>query len=290
MRPMLFPIALPAASAVAAAAPCDAARRDAWDRARSPELSRYCDLLAQAEASVEADPKRAATAAGTADQLLPGRAAPLVLLARAAAAEGRASDAVALFRRARALDPEAGRDASALFALATSLAQSSDEKGAVAAYRALVPQASALGAARRTQARVDAGLAILREGPDAAAEAISVLRAAVSGAAPELASLADAALALALDRTGARGEARALLAGSRSVAIVGRGAEGASPRVARREDALALRALANESADVPRAIADWEAFLAAAGQSPWSGHARAHLSELRRVPGKGGRR
>lgn len=284
----MLSLALPVvADAVVAPAPCDGARRDAWDRARAPDLARYCDLVAQAEAAVETDAKRATAAATEADRLAPGRARPLVLLARAAAREERSADAVELFRRARAIDPRAAADGASLFALATSLARTGAVGEARVAYRALVPEASALAPARRTRARIDAGLAILAEGPDSAAEAVSVLRAAATAPAPELAALADAALALALDRSGVRGEARA-----RAVSAASGGALGASGRAAasRSEDGLALAALLAEDTNAPRAIAAWEAFLASAGASPWAAHARAHVAELKKAPAPRGRR
>jgi tetratricopeptide (TPR) repeat protein len=280
-----MPFVVPIAADVVVAAPsCGTARRDAWDRARAPALARFCDLVARAEASVDTDPARAATAAIEADRALPGRSLPLVLQARAAIGTGQFAEGVELMRKARAVDANAGTDAASLLALAIAQDRTSDATSAAASYRRLVPVASALPPLARTRARVLAGLAILAEGPTTMAEALAVLREAESGAVDELAPLAKAALALALDRSGAVAESRALVA-----TAGGPGALRANEPGLRRLDALALAAMLREAKDPTAGAAAWETFVAAAGGSPWTAHARGRVAELRRGP-RGGKR
>lgn len=283
MRPM--PFVLPIAADVVVAAPaCDQARRDAWDRARAPALARYCDLLARAEAAVEPDPTRAAAAAIEADRALPGQTAPLVLQARAAVGTGHFAEAVELMKKAREIDARAGTDAAALLALATAQDRTNDASGATSSYRQIVPIASGLAPLARTRARILAGLAILGEGPSSVTEAVAVLRAAESGAVDELKPLASSALALALDRAGATVEAHGLASAAGGATTV----RATEPGL-RRLDALALTALLREAKDPPGAAAAWDAFVAAAGSSPWLAHAKARVIELRRGS-RGGKR
>jgi tetratricopeptide (TPR) repeat protein len=266
-----------------------------WDRARAPQVGRYCDLLAQAEARLALEPTRAEQAAKEADAALPGQAAPLVLRARAAFALARYAEAAALFRQARSLDPHAAEEPRALWALARSLRQTSDDRAAVAAFRALVPRANGLGSAEdRASALVHAGLAILAEGPAAVDEAVAVLRVASSPEAPSSRPLAQAALALALDRRGARAEAvAAASAATRAGALLslerpaGRQSLGVMAGI-RRDDALAIAARLKEASDAPGAISAWESFIASGGGGPWVEHARARVAELRK--GGSGRR
>src|SRR5262245_6111014 len=92
---------LTAAAAAAGRPPeCSAGARRAiakgpsvWERARVPSLQRYCDLVARAQAQLGSTPEAARESARLADKALPGRAAPAVILARAALALGSADDA-----------------------------------------------------------------------------------------------------------------------------------------------------------------------------------------------------
>ncbi|WP_437655741.1 hypothetical protein [Sorangium sp. So ce1182] len=118
-----------------------------WERARAPELPRYCDLLARGQAQLGDNPEAARESARVADQILPGHAAPQVLLARAALALGSAEDAARAFDRARRIDPRSVEDPHTLHDLARSLARTGKRDEAIAMYRALVPRIDLLGTA-----------------------------------------------------------------------------------------------------------------------------------------------
>ncbi|AUX27478.1 hypothetical protein SOCEGT47_080690 [Sorangium cellulosum] len=118
-----------------------------WERARAPELPRYCDLLARGQAQLGDDAKAARASARLADQLLPGHAAPQVLLARAALALGSPEDAARAFARARSIDPRSVEDPHTLHDLARSLSRTGQRDEALAVYRALVPRIDLLATA-----------------------------------------------------------------------------------------------------------------------------------------------
>ncbi|WP_437876483.1 hypothetical protein [Sorangium sp. So ce513] len=118
-----------------------------WERARAPELPRYCDLLARGQAQLGTRPEAARESARLADQILPGHAAPQVLLARAALALGSPEDAARAFDRARQIDPRSVEDPHTLHDLARSLARTGKHDDALATYRALVPRIDLLGGA-----------------------------------------------------------------------------------------------------------------------------------------------
>ena len=115
-----------------------------WARARVPGLERYCARLARGQARLASDPEAAGAAARSADEALPGRAAPLVLQARAALALGKLDDAVALFDRARAVEERSVVQPSALYDLATALRRTGRHRQALDVYRILVPRAAML--------------------------------------------------------------------------------------------------------------------------------------------------
>ncbi|WP_437762732.1 hypothetical protein WMF27_44725 [Sorangium sp. So ce281] len=215
-----------------------------WERARAPELPRYCDLLARGHAQLGGDAGAARESARLADQLLPGHAAPQVLIARAALALGSPEDAARAFERARSVDPRSVEDPQTMHDLARSLARTGKRGEAIAIYRALVPRIDLLGTADRralvlleaahlsmatagaasvagasarppTSAHRDAHRDAHRE---AAArgdldEAIAYLREARLRAQTQLARDVTLSLALALDRSGDKAQADAALEG-----------------------------------------------------------------------------
>ena len=256
-----------------------ATKRDAWDRARAPHVTRFCDLLAQAEARLADEPAGAEAAANEADKELPGRPEPVVLRARAASAVGRHADAITLFRAARAIDPRAATDAPSLLALATSLARTGDDAGAREAFRALVPKSAGIPRAdRRARALLDAGLSVLGAGPAAAEEAVAVLRAASASAPGSVRAATQAALALALDRAGRRAESGPIAAEAASTGAVSQLKTALVGAPA--SEALAVGAKLEEARDPVAAAAAWDAVAAKGG--PWGEHARARAAELRK--------
>ncbi|HEX3771325.1 MAG TPA: hypothetical protein VHV30_10690 [Polyangiaceae bacterium] len=271
-----------------------------WERAKAPDLRRYCDLVASAAsklAGTAAMAQAALAAAREADGVLPGRAAPLVLEGRALAAMGQTAEALAALEGGRARDASALDDPLALHAWGRVLARSGRYPEALAAYRALLPRTSALASRDRAASAIEAGLVAMVVGPDAVDDAVAALREGAKEAQDDAATVAVVCLALALDRRGDASEARALLAdrvhGDPRPAFEG----------ARAKDVLAvapaevpaLIAFALESADASAAREGWTEYLAPAGDSgarsrPWEAHARAHLAALATGPGGARRR
>ncbi|WP_437797479.1 hypothetical protein [Sorangium sp. So ce693] len=233
-----------------------------WERARAPELPRYCDLLARGQAQLGGDAEAARESARLADQLLPGHAAPQVLLARAALALGSPEDAARAFERARSVDPRSVEDPQTMHDLARSLARTGKRGEAIAIYRALVPRIDLLGTADQRAlvlleaahlSMATAGAASVADAsarPPAGAhgeaaargaldEAIAYLREARLRAQTQLARDVTLSLALALDRGGDKAQADAALEGEAATleAPRGRAAEDRSAGAAARERA-----------------------------------------------------
>lgn len=120
-----------------------------WEKARVPNLERYCDLLARAHAQLITSPEAAKASAERADEALPGRAAPAVILARAALAMGALDEAARNFARARAVDPRSVEDPATLHDLARVLQNTGKRLDALAVYRALVPRVDLLSTTDR---------------------------------------------------------------------------------------------------------------------------------------------
>jgi tetratricopeptide (TPR) repeat protein len=258
---------------------------NAWERAKSPDLGRYCDLLASASSKLAASRPMAQAAlesAGEAERVLPGHAAPRVLAGRALAALGKLAEAREALREARAREPGALDDPRALLAWARVLARSGSGREAVDAYRDLLPRASGLAPADRAAATIEAGLVTMSQGPPALDDAVGALREGLRDAQDEVQLVAVLGLALALDRRGDREESRALLAarmrGDPRVAL-------SSARVAdlaavAPPERLAMAAVGLEPSDPAGAREAWEKYLAAADGGAWAAHARAHLASL----------
>src|ERR1019366_3527191 len=97
-----------------------------WERAKSPELRRYCDLVASASsklAGTTAMAEAALASAREAEQVLPGHAAPRVLEGRALASLGKLDQALAALTQARSRDAAAFDDPLAMLAWARVLAR-----------------------------------------------------------------------------------------------------------------------------------------------------------------------
>src|SRR5688500_7774570 len=98
-----------------------------WERAKEPQLRRYCDLLASGTAKLVNTGmlvKDVPQIADEADKLLPGRAAPLVLKGRAFLRLGQPKEALAALAAASKRDDRALDDPVALLAWARANARS----------------------------------------------------------------------------------------------------------------------------------------------------------------------
>jgi tetratricopeptide (TPR) repeat protein len=268
-----------------------------WERAKSPELRRFCDLVASASsklAGVAAMAQEALDAAHEADGVLPGHAAPRVLEGRALAALGKFDEALAALRDGESRDPRALDDPPALLAWARALARTGRRDAAAEAYRALLPRSTALSTLERVSAEVEAGLVAMAHGAAGLDEAAAALREALREAQDEAQEVAVLALALALDRRGNGDEARALLGerahGDPRDAIAS--ARAREMLAVAPAEAHALAAFALEPTDAAGARDEWEQALGAAPSGAWAGHARAHLAALggkRPAEGRAGR-
>jgi tetratricopeptide (TPR) repeat protein len=268
-----------------------ARRANVWERAKSPELRRYCDLLASASSKLAAAAPMASAAldaAREADTVLPGRAAPRVLEGRALAVLGRFPEALDAFGDARSRDPLAFDEPPALLAFARVLAATGHEAEASRAYRALLPRASSLSGSERATIAAEAGLEAMQLGPDAIDEAAADLREALRDADGDAERFVVLALALALDRSGKAAEARTLLAErSRGEPRAAVAAWARKSHVAvRPSEAAALAAFALESSDPAGARDGWEEGLRADPAGPWAPYEHDHIAALRGGPAR----
>jgi tetratricopeptide (TPR) repeat protein len=261
-----------------------------WERAKSPELRAYCDLVASASSKLSGTTvmaESALEAARTADALLPGRAAAPALEGWALATLGHAPAAVTAFRDAATKDSRVLDDPPVLLAWARALARSGQIEEASRAYRALLPRSSSLSSAERASATVEAGLVAMSRGPIGLDEAVAALRDAMRQAEGETSFVAALALALARDRGGARAEAQSLMADRvrgdpRELLLTARAREVLSVASSER---LALVAFGLEGVRVLEARLAWQQYLADAPGSPWAEHARRRLDALRSLRG-----
>lgn len=274
-------------------APLDTGRAsNVWERAKAPELRKYCDLLASGASKLAGSTAMArdvVAIAEEADKLLPNKAAPLVLKGRALAQLGQHTDAQKALADARARDDRALDDPHALFAWARVLARTGRTLEAADAYRALLPRASLLTLADRSAASIEAGVLAMARGATGLDEAVPILRQAARDSQDVAQMVAVLALALALDRAGDRDEARALLAervrgdsrptlgGARAKDLLGPAGALEIP---------ALGALALETSDPAAAHAEWTRYLEVNAKGPWLEHARTHTAALAGKKGK----
>ena len=237
---------------------CGAVRAsDPWQRARSPRLSEYCELVAHATTQLATDAKAAGETAARARGLFPERVLAVVLEGRAAVGVGDYPRALASFRSAARLDPRSLDEAPVRYAYAIALRQTGARNEAVEAFRALLPVLAGLASASYVRGCVDAGLAIGAEGQTGLEDAIAALRLAVVPTAAGEAPLAYAFLALALDRAGRRDEASlAALEAVRGGAL--RSLDDANgPAKAYGEERLAALARLREAKDANAAATTW---------------------------------
>jgi tetratricopeptide (TPR) repeat protein len=264
-----------------------------WERAKHPELRRYCDLLATGTSKL-VSPSTAADAlreADEAEQVMPGRAAPRTLKGRALAKLGRHTEAYAAFSEAKQRDARALDDPSALLAFARSAARSGHAPEALAAFRSLLPRADGLTSAERAPAYLEAAF-LAMNAASSVDDAIAMLRQAKREATDTLQPLTTLALALALDRSGAKDEARALLddrakAAARNIAHDSTLPNLLGPLAFEGE---AMAAIGLEASDVAAAQIAWQKFIEAAGQNQtWIEHAKSHLTSRTPTPPRGRR-
>jgi tetratricopeptide (TPR) repeat protein len=265
-------------------------RTTVWRLARVPTLGRYCRLLARAHAELELDPKGARERALEAERALPGRAAPEVVLGRAALRLGDVSGALEHFALASSRDARSFDDPHALRDLASSRRRAGKLEEARKSYELLVPLAPLL-ASRLERAHVlleaaHTAMAVvaLTEPPRLEAP-LAYLREAARDPNQPLRVDVGLSLALVLERSGQREQADATVAEQASSATWA-AREQAPDYLARAADADALRALALEREAPGEAARAWRRYLAAPGPVPqaWRAAAEARASRLERGP------
>lgn len=280
------------------------AERTLWDRARQPRLATYCDSLAAGYARLARAPEEALRAAQRANEALPGRAAPLVLEARALVALGRDADAHQRFGAARQRDRRSVESPGALHDLAVAALRTGKRDDAVRAFRALAPRAGLLGDGfERQRVYVEAAAAVMMLGSEGLDEAIGYLaEARRKGSRPGFGDYVLGALALALDRQGRSEEARGVAAEAGGAWYLARQTSTDDDARARRRPLVAralpvlpageldaIVAMLAEREDPELARERWQALLGGAGgKGPWAEHAKKKLEALR-APRRRGR-
>ncbi|HEY2366929.1 MAG TPA: hypothetical protein VGH87_11110 [Polyangiaceae bacterium] len=160
-------------------------------------------------ASLAASPSASLGAAADADTALGGRAAPLLLRARAELRLGKPAESLTDFDRALALAAGEIESPGALHDYAIANVRTSHYDRALVAFRALVPRTALLGDAReRVRVLLEAASLSMGAGAPHVADAVGYLSEARRGEAfPELRDLVLGMLALAFDRQGRDAEA-----------------------------------------------------------------------------------
>jgi tetratricopeptide (TPR) repeat protein len=258
-----------------------------WERAKTPALRRYCDLLASGASKLAGSASMASEVIAIsleAEKMVPGRAGPSVLRGRAHAQLNRFPEAYAALKEARSRDGRAFDDPVALWTWGRAAARTAHLDEARDAYRALLPRAAALNASDRGPAYVEAGFLAMARGSAGLDEAISIFRQARHDAQDISQPVAIVGLALALDRAGSRDEARALLAerGKQEpmpMLSEARSRQVLAPALFDKElDALA--AIALEAFDPAAARESWRKYLEGSPSGVWTEHARQHEAAL----------
>jgi tetratricopeptide (TPR) repeat protein len=298
--------------------PPHGARTTLWQRARSPKLAAYCDLLGRGYARLERAPEQALEAGKQASQAWPDGVAARVLEGRALLALGRYGEALARLIEARERSSRSLEAPGALHDLGTAALLAGRSEVALSAYRSLVPRAGLLGdALRRQNVYVEAAAVVMQA--SALDEAVGYLgEARRRGSPPGTRDVVLAALALALDRQGRMDEARGVAAEASGPYLLAaraaeqRGdaskeadAEPPKPQAPAAAEAVpdrswpvlppgeldAMVAILAERSDRELAREAWRSFLASpASRGPWADHARKHLVSLEAPRARGGGR
>jgi len=260
-----------------------------WQLARVPHLQRYCHLISRAHARLKTDPQSARKCATAAAKLLPGRAAPLVIIARLDMEAGKATQALLSFDKALAADAHSVEQPQAMHELAAARWKAGRAEESLDTYRMLVPRASLLASrTRRARVLLEAAHVAMAAAPSGGGdvtrhldEALAYLREAARD--PHQALRLDIALSLvlALDRAGRRGQADAILAEQRSAATWAKSAT--FDYLASPDDLHLLHALALETTNPTEAGSYYRKYIdSPSGKGIYAAAARARLARLDR--------
>ena len=267
------------------------ARPNRWERAKSPGLEHYCDVLAKGYGKLRAAPGDALPFSTEASRLMPSASAPLVLEARAKVALGSFADAFALFGRARAISREGLETPGALHDFAMAAQKSNHPREALDAYRSLAPQAELFDDPEEAlRVFIEGAFVAMSESPEHLTEAVGYLNEARRmPKVPELDNYLLAALSLALDRQGRHSEALGIAAEA-SGPFQLEDERNAGAKLGRARPVLpdgeldALIAMLAERRDRELAAERWQSYLdSPAGKNgAFAAHARARRDALKR--------
>lgn len=255
-----------------------------WERAKEPQLRKYCDLIARGTSRLVGAGSGAGDVvaiADEADKMLPGRAAPGILRGRAYLKLDKPNDALAALVEAKKRDDRALDDPVALLAWARANARTGHLDEAAQAYRAALPRTSALGASERAGASFEAGMTVMAQGNKGVDDAVAMFRQARRDAQDAMQVASVVALALALDRSAQKEEAKAVLAervrtDAKAILADARVVE-ALANAGMTPETEALVATALEPVEPAAAREAWKKYLEGGGaKGPWADHARAH--------------
>jgi tetratricopeptide (TPR) repeat protein len=277
-------------------------RNGVWARARIPNLQRYCALIARAHARINESPTSARIAATKAEELVPGRAAPQVVLARVALIQGKVLAAQKAFALALTRNPRGVEQPVAMHDLALTQWRTGKLEEALSTYRVLVPRAALLpNRHRRAQVLLEAAhlaMAVAPNKPDEQSrildESLAYLREASRDSNHPLAIDVALSLVLALDRAGRRVQADAILSEQRGSATWAASATWATSAVpsklsylASKHDLLVMRGLALEQHDRAAAAKSYRQYLdGAGGKGPFAAVVKTRLSNISQAPAR----
>jgi tetratricopeptide (TPR) repeat protein len=254
-----------------------------WERAKAPDLGRYCDLLASAAAKLSGPPHVMTDVIGIAeeaDRIMPGRSAAQILRGRALARLGKYPAAFEALKEAKTRDDHALSEPMALLIWARVLSFTGHTEEALAAYRELMPRASTLAIGERGLVYVGAGMLAMSLGPKGIDESIAILRQAGKDSQDVAQRVAWLALALALDRAGQKAEAQFVLSDRPRDSVPALLVDPAAIEAMGSQwdvEHDAIFALAMEPLDAARARRGWTSYLeGSGGRGPWADHARVH--------------
>ncbi len=263
------------------------ARWTIWDHARQPDLLRYCDLLGRGHALLDRSPASAREAASLADQVLPGKAAPLVLTGRAHVRLRDFDRALQDFRKARAIDPRSLEEPGALHDLAITQKHTGALEDAAATYRILVPRLDLLpDMDDRVAVLLEAAALAMNRSTPGLDEATALLSQARAMPLSKHSPLVLGLLALALDRASSPEQADAVLDTlhrSNGAAVIATLDPASLSFLANPADWNAVLAITLEREDRARAITTWERYVAGKPPEPHVAHAKARIDALRKA-------
>lgn len=269
-----------------------AASANVWERAKSPDLRKYCEIMSLAAARLAAASagKDVLALLDEAERVVSGRTPTLVLRGRALLRTRRTKEAFEVFEKAVAADGQALSDPAALLAYARAASRSGAEAKARVAYVTLMPRADLLPTDERSRTYFEAGLHSMRSGVEGLPTAVLAFREMRRDASETWSELGRVALALALDRQGLREESDSVLGTPRPsevsrlltfAAVVESLENGAS-----KQEIEALRAIAADRTEPATGRAAWKKYIESiALDAPFRAHAESHAGvPARRTP------